>query len=59
MLCASHPARLLSGMCWRRLISAHPELYQLRGVETTIITTGPSQGRTKVESGGRRIQAIR
>jgi purine nucleosidase len=37
---------------------AHPELYQLREWETEIITTGLSQGRTKIVSGGRKIYAM-
>lgn len=34
---------------------AHPEFYQIREWETAIATTGLSQGRTKVEPGGRKI----
>lgn len=37
---------------------ARPEFYQLREWETAIITTGVSQGRTKVQPGGRKIQAM-
>lgn len=37
---------------------AHPEFYQLQEWETVIVTTGKSQGRTKVEAGGRKIQAM-
>ncbi|MDM9381767.1 nucleoside hydrolase [Chlorogloeopsis sp. ULAP01] len=37
---------------------ARPELYQLREWETEIITTGSSQGRTKIVSGGRKIYAM-
>ena len=37
---------------------AHPEFYQLQEWETVIVTTGKSQGRTKVETGGRKIQAM-
>ncbi|MBW4445593.1 MAG: nucleoside hydrolase [Spirirestis rafaelensis WJT71-NPBG6] len=37
---------------------AHPEFYQLREWETEVITTGLSQGRTKVVSGGRKISAM-
>jgi purine nucleosidase len=37
---------------------AHPEFYQLREWETVIVTTGLSLGRTKVESGGRKIWAM-
>jgi len=37
---------------------AHPEFYQLREWETIIVTHGISQGRTKVELGGRKILAM-
>lgn len=37
---------------------AHPEFYELREWETAIVTTGKSQGRTKVETGGRKIRAM-
>ncbi|MDZ4878402.1 MAG: Pyrimidine-specific ribonucleoside hydrolase RihA [Chroococcidiopsis cubana SAG 39.79] len=37
---------------------AHPEFYQLREWETTIITTGASQGRTKIQPGGRKVQVM-
>ncbi|MBD2012819.1 nucleoside hydrolase [Microcoleus sp. FACHB-53] len=37
---------------------AHPEFYQLQEWETVIVTSGKSQGRTKVETGGRKIQAM-
>lgn len=37
---------------------AHPEFYQLREWETVVVTTGASQGRTKVESGGKKILAM-
>jgi purine nucleosidase len=37
---------------------AHPEFYQLREWETAIVTAGPSQGRTKIEPRGRKIQAM-
>jgi purine nucleosidase len=37
---------------------AHPEFYQLQEWETVIVTSGKSQGRTKVEIGGRKIQAM-
>jgi purine nucleosidase len=37
---------------------AHPEFYELRDWETVIVTSGKSQGRTKVKSGGRVIQAM-
>ena len=37
---------------------AHPEFYQLQEWETVVITKGASQGRIKVESGGRKIMAM-
>ncbi len=37
---------------------AHPEFFQLREWESAIVTTGKSQGRTKVEPGGRKILAM-
>ena len=37
---------------------AHPEFYQLREGETEIVTEGISQGRTKVKTGGQKIQAM-
>ncbi len=36
----------------------HPEAFELREFETEIITTGKTQGRTKVVSGGRKILAM-
>ena len=67
-----HPLSDLAGQCYALVIPqdyyfwdvlattylAHPEFYQLREWETAIITTGPSQGRTKVEPGGRKILAM-
>jgi purine nucleosidase len=47
--------------CWDVLATAylgHPEFYQLREWETEIITSGISQGRTKVVAGGRKIYAM-
>ncbi|HEY9673611.1 MAG TPA: nucleoside hydrolase [Waterburya sp.] len=38
---------------------AHPEFYELQEWETTIVTTGKSQGRTKVNTGGRKIQVMK
>jgi purine nucleosidase len=35
-----------------------PEIYKTRAWDTIIIPTGPSQGRTKVESGGKMIAAM-
>jgi purine nucleosidase len=37
---------------------AHPEFYELRECETAIVTTGKSQGRTKIEAGGRKIRVM-
>ncbi len=37
---------------------AHPEFFELRQWETAIVVSGKSQGRTKVEAGGRRIRAM-
>lgn len=37
---------------------AHPEFYELHEWETAIVTSGKSQGRTKVVTGGRMIQAM-
>ncbi|MGH1393241.1 MAG: nucleoside hydrolase [Trichormus sp.] len=67
-----YPISDLAGQCyalvipqdyyfWDVLATAylgHPEFYQLREWETEIITTGISQGRTKVVSGGRKILAM-
>lgn len=38
---------------------AHPEFYELQEWETTIVTTGKSQGRTKVNTGGKKIQVMK
>lgn len=67
-----YPFSDLAGQCYALVISqvyyfwdvlataylAHPEFYELREWETVIVTTGKSQGRTKVEKGGRKIQAM-
>ena len=67
-----YPLSDLAGQCYALVIPqdyyfwdvlataylAHPEFYQLREWETAIVTTGASQGRTKVQPGGRRIQAM-
>ena len=37
---------------------AHPEFYQVGEQKTKIITTGMSQGRTKIEPGGRKIKVM-
>ncbi|MDZ8051372.1 MAG: nucleoside hydrolase [Aulosira sp. ZfuVER01] len=68
----NYPISDLAGQCyalvipqdyyfWDVLATAylgHPEFYQLREWETEIITTGISQGRTKVVPGGRKIYAM-
>lgn len=67
-----YPISDLAGQCYALVIPqdyyfwdvlataylAHPEFYQLREWETQIITTGLSQGRTQVVSGGRKISAM-
>lgn len=67
-----YPISDLAGQCyalvipqdyyfWDVLATAylgHPEFYQLREWEIEIITTGLSQGRTKVVLGGRKIYAM-
>lgn len=66
------PISDLAGMCyalvmhqdyfaWDVLTTAYigkPEMFELREWETELITTGPSQGRTKVHPGGRKIKAM-
>lgn len=67
-----HPVSDLAGQCyalvipqdyyaWDVLATAylgHPEAFKLTELETEIITTGKSQGRTKVIAGGRKILAM-
>ncbi|MFB2918668.1 nucleoside hydrolase [Aerosakkonema funiforme] len=67
-----YPLSDLAGQCYALVIPqdfyfwdvlataylAHPEFYQLREYETVIVTSGLSQGRTKVEPGGRLIKAM-
>lgn len=67
-----YPLSDLAGQCYALVIPqdyyfwdvlataylAHPEFYQLREWETAIVTTGLSQGRTKIETGSRKIQAM-
>jgi len=67
-----YPISDLAGQCYALVIPqdyyfwdvlataylAHPEFYQLREWETEIISTGLSQGRTKIVSGGRKIYAM-
>lgn len=46
---------------WDVLTTAYigrPDLFELRSWETVVVAEGPSQGRTKVEAGGRTIQAL-
>ncbi len=46
---------------WDVLTTAYlgrPDLFELREWETEIIPSGPSQGRTRVSPGGRKIQAL-
>ncbi|MGL5796061.1 MAG: nucleoside hydrolase [Waterburya sp.] len=47
--------------CWDILATAYlarPEYYRLRQCETQVIERGSSQGRIKIVSGGRKIQAM-
>lgn len=67
-----YPLSDLAGQCYALVIPqdyyfwdvlataylARPEFYQLREWETIIVTSGVSQGRTKVVSGGRPIKAM-
>ncbi|WP_017318880.1 nucleoside hydrolase [Mastigocladopsis repens] len=67
-----YPISDLAGQCYALVIPqdyyfwdvlataylAHPEFYQLHEWETEIITTGLSQGRTKIVPGGRKIYAM-
>jgi purine nucleosidase len=67
-----YPVSDLAGQCYALVIPqdyyfwdvlataylAHPEFYELREWETAIVTNGKSQGRTMVETGGRKIQAM-
>jgi purine nucleosidase len=46
---------------WDVLTTAYlgrPDIFERREWETVVITEGPSQGRTKVEAGGRKIHAL-
>ncbi|MFT3771674.1 MAG: hypothetical protein QM820_40195 [Minicystis sp.] len=67
-----HPLSDLAGMCYA-LVSHHdyyawdvlttcylgrPEIFSLRERETTIVTEGPSQGRTMIVPGGRKIRVM-
>lgn len=67
-----HPVSDLAGLCyslvayrpyycWDVLTTAYigrPDLFTLKEWETEILTAEPSEGRTKVTPGGRRIQAL-
>jgi purine nucleosidase len=67
-----YPLSDLAGQCYALVIPqdyyfwdllataylAYPEFYELREWEVTIITTGRSQGRTKIEPGSRKIRAM-
>jgi purine nucleosidase len=67
-----YPVSDLAGMCyalvmhqdyfaWDVLTTAYlgrPEMFQLREWETVILTEGRSQGRTLVQPGGRKVQAL-
>lgn len=67
-----YPLSDLAGQCYALVIPqdyyfwdvlataylAHPEFYELREWETEIITTGASQGRTKITAGGRKVWAM-
>lgn len=67
-----HPVSDLAGLCyalvlhqdyfaWDVLTTAYlgrPEIFTLKEWETEIITSGPSQGRTQVTPGGRKIRAL-
>ena len=47
--------------CWDILATAYlarPELYRIEEKETDVITTGASQGRTILKSGGKRIKVM-
>ncbi len=67
-----YPISDLAGLCyalvthqdyfaWDVLTTSYigqPDMFQLREWETVILTEGPSQGRTKVQPGGRKIKAL-
>ncbi|PIG93140.1 nucleoside hydrolase [Gloeocapsopsis sp. IPPAS B-1203] len=67
-----YPLSDLAGQCYALVIPqdyyfwdvlataylAHPEFYELREWETEIMTTGASQGRTKITAGGRKVWAM-
>jgi purine nucleosidase len=67
-----YPLSDLAGQCYALVIPqdyyfwdvlataylAHPEFYQLKEWETSVITHGASQGRIQVQAGGRKILAL-
>ncbi len=67
-----HPLSDFAGQCyalvthadyffWDVLTTAYlgrPDLFTTREVETVLIPTGPSQGRTQVQAGGKRVRAL-
>ncbi|MBF8284519.1 MAG: inosine/uridine-preferring nucleoside hydrolase [Anaerolineales bacterium] len=67
-----YPISDLAGLCyalvthqdyfaWDVLTTSYigqPDMFQLREWETAILTEGPSQGRTQIQSGGRKIRAL-
>lgn len=68
----SYPLSDFAGQCYALVIPqdyyfwdvlattylAHPEFYELREWESALVTSGKSQGRTKVEAGGKKIRAM-
>ena len=67
-----YPCSDVAGLCYSLVMSqiyymwdvlttgyiGRPDLFTLKEWETEIVTTGPSQGRTKVTPGGRKVLAI-
>lgn len=67
-----YPISDLAGQCYALVVTqvyyfwdvlattylAHPEFYELQEWETVILTSSKSQGRTKVERGGKKILAM-
>lgn len=67
-----YPLSDLAGQCYALVIPqdyyfwdvlataylAHPEFYQLKEWETSVVTHGVSQGRIQVQAGGRKILAL-
>ena len=68
----NYPISDLAGQCYSLVIPqdyyfwdvlataylAHPEFFQLKEIETEIITEGKSQGRTKISSAGRKVSVM-